>query len=165
MTRLHHHDNLGTARFITFSCFLRAPSLTLPNAMPILAREFDRVRQTHGFLVLGYVFMPEHVHLVILPSEGTRLGRVIGEIKSRSARAFFATIPAGPRDATRVFWQRRCYDHNCRTTETVLEKIRYCHNNPVKRGLVTDPSEWTWSSYNAYLGKTDVPVTVDMIPL
>jgi len=165
VTRLHHYDDLGTARFVTFSCFMRAPSLTLSNAMVILARELDRARQTHGFLLLGYVFMPDHVHLVLLPPEGMKLGQVVGEIKSRSARAYFATVPIGPPDAAHVFWQRRCYDHNCRTLETVCEKIRYCHNNPVRRGLVADASDWVWSSYNAYLGKADVPLVVEAIPL
>ena len=119
----------------------------------------------HGFSLLGYVFMPEHVHLVLLPSERTQLGRLIGEIKSLSARRFFASAEIGSLEATRVFWQRRCYDHNCRTPDTVREKIRYCHNNPVSRGLVNDPSEWEWSSYNAYAGKSDVPLTINAIPL
>jgi len=165
VTRLHHYDDLGTARFVTFSCFMRAPSLTLPNAMPILAHELARARQAHGFLLLGYVFMPEHVHLVLLPPERMKLGYVVGEIKSRSAREYFATVPIGPMDATHVFWQRRCYDHNCRTPGTVREKILYCHNNPVKRGLAADPSDWIWSSHNAYLGKADVPLAVEAIPL
>ena len=46
-----------------------------------------------------------------------------------------------------------------------MEKIRYCHYNPVKRGLVTDPAEWEWSSYNWYLGETDVPLKMDSIPV
>ena len=33
-----------------------------------------------------------------------------------------------------VFWQARYYDHNCRTPETVKEKIVYCHKNPVTEG-------------------------------
>ena len=139
MTRLRHRDDLGTARFITFSCYGRLPSLNEQGAMSILIEELDRARQRHGFRILGYVLMPEHVHLVLFPPEETRLGSVIGEIKSRSARAYFATRSIGTPESTRVFWQPRCYDHNCRTPEATHEKIQYCHNNPVKLGLVTDP--------------------------
>ena len=42
----------------------------------------------------------------------------------------------------RVFWQSRCYDHPPqagRTPEKTREKINYCHNNPVTRGLVKSP--------------------------
>jgi len=41
-----------------------------------------------------------------------------------------------------VFWQKRFYDHNCRTAKTVIEKIKYCHKNPVVRNLVTSSDQW-----------------------
>jgi hypothetical protein len=90
-----------------------------------------------------------------------RLGLVIGEIKSRTAREFFAQSKIGQFGTTRVFWEPRCYDHNCRSSESVNEKIEYCHHNPVKRGLVADPGAWKWSSYNWYQGITDVPIQMD----
>lgn len=94
-----------------------------------------------------------------------RLGVVIREVKSRSAKRYFAATRVGRGGGTRVFWQRRRYDHNCRTAESVREKIRYCHNNPVQRGLVAEPSEWLWSSYNWYRGRRDVPLAIDGIDL
>ena len=45
--------------------------------------------------------------------------------------------------------------------EIVLEKINYCHNNPVKRGLAREPGDWRWSSYHWYIGKRDVPIEID----
>ncbi len=60
-----------------------------------------------------------------------------------------------------VFWQRRCYDHNCRTVEAVREKIKYCHMNPVKAGLVNDPLDWPWSSYRHYVGRDDAVLEID----
>ncbi len=32
-----------------------------------------------------------------------------------------------------------------------MEKLRYMHRNPVKRGLVESPDLWRWSSYRFYL--------------
>jgi len=32
-----------------------------------------------------------------------------------------------------------------------VEKLRYMHRNPVKRGLVQSPEQWRWSSYRFYL--------------
>ena len=107
-------------------------------------------------------FMPEHVHLVLLPPEGMKIGLVIGEIKSRMAREYFAlTIP--DISGTKVFWQKRCYDHNCKSTGSVREKIEYCHNNPVKRGLVKEPGDYKWSSYNWYQGEKNVPLEMDEV--
>ena len=165
MTRLRHYDHLGTARFVTFCCYYRQPSLLLPGAMTAVIAELGNVRTKHQFRILGYVLMPDHVHLVLHPPDDMRLGLVIREIKSRSAKRYFAATPIGKPGGARVFWQRRCYDHNCRTPEAVREKIRYCHNNPVQRGLVAEPSEWVWSSYNWYRGRRDVPLVVDGIDL
>lgn len=163
MTRLRHYDNLGNGRFVTFSCYRRMPSLNNPRAIEILIRYIARVRDKHKFKLFGYVIMPEHVHLVLHPPDDMKLGLVIREIKSRSAREYFKGLSIGRPDAKRVFWQRRCYDHNCRTSQSVLEKIEYCHNNPVKRGLVEHPGEWKWSSYNWYHGRDEIPLRMDRL--
>lgn len=165
MTRLRHFDHLGTGRFVTFSCYRRLPFLSETRPKEIFLRQLDLARTKHCFKILGYVVMPDHVHLVLYPLEGMKMGLVIREIKSHSARQYFAEHPVGEPDAKRVFWQLRCYDHNCRTSETVREKINYCHNNPVKLGLVSDPGEWIWSSYNWYHGVSDVPLGVDEIKM
>ena len=163
MPKLKHYDNTGTARFITFNCYRNEPSLKDIRAKNILLTCLKNARDKHKFLILGYVIMPEHVHLVIHPPDGTQIGRVIGEIKSLSAREWFRTTAGKSEKTIRVFWQRRCYDHNCRTRESVREKIEYCHNNPVRRGLVEQPENWPWSSYNWYEGKEDVPLKMDII--
>jgi len=33
-----------------------------------------------------------------------------------------------------------------RTARKRIEKLRYMHRNPVKRGLVQEPEQWKWSS-------------------
>ena len=45
--------------------------------------------------------------------------------------------------------------------DVVVEKINYCHNNPVKVGLISEPGQWSWSSYNWYNGANEVPLEVD----
>ncbi|HEX3819912.1 MAG TPA: hypothetical protein VHW45_06255 [Candidatus Sulfotelmatobacter sp.] len=42
-----------------------------------------------------------------------------------------------------------------------MEKLRYMHRNPVKRGLVESPEQWRWSSYRYYLLGEAGPVSVD----
>ncbi len=51
--------------------------------------------------------------------------------------------------ANRV-WQARYYDFNIRAQAKLVEKLRYIHPNPVKRGLVKVPELWPWSSFQAY---------------
>ncbi|MCK4605982.1 MAG: transposase, partial [candidate division Zixibacteria bacterium] len=92
MTRLRHYDSLGTARFVTFSCYRQLPALQSDRAKEIFIEQLDAARTKHGFKLLGYVVMPEHVHLVLHPPDGMKLGLVIREIKSRTARKYFAEV-------------------------------------------------------------------------
>jgi putative transposase len=48
------------------------------------------------------------------------------------------------------FWQRRFYDFSVWSAKKRVEKLRYMHRNPVKRGLVKEPGDWPWSSFRHY---------------
>lgn len=50
----------------------------------------------------------------------------------------------------RRVWQARYFDFNVCTAKKRVEKLRYLHRNPVKRGLVEAPEQWRWSSFRAY---------------
>jgi len=64
LPKLRHYDNEGTARFVTFGCYRSLPFLKCDRAKRLFLEELDRTRHKHGFKLLGYVIMPEHVHLV-----------------------------------------------------------------------------------------------------
>jgi putative transposase len=125
----------------------------------------DEIRNSHNLILLGYVVMPEHVHLVVVPPIEAKLGTIIGELKRMSSKRIHDILASQKSPLLEKFhvirhgvgkfalWQIRCYDHNCRTPESIWEKVNYCHNNPVKRGLVGGPENWEWSSYRWYSGK------------
>ena len=164
MPDLRHYDNLNTVRFITFSCHNRLNLLNDDNAKLIFLKHLDKVRSKYEFKLHCFVIMPNHIHLIVYPIPGTSIGQVIGELKSWSPREIldnFKLADAPVLDKLKVlrrseerlvFWQKRCYDHNCRGMKSVKEKIRYCHRNPVTRGLVKNPQNWRWSSFNYYAG-------------
>ena len=130
----------------------------------MLLDELARLRHEQNVKILGYVVMPEHIHLVLLPPDGMKLGPAIGQMKARTSMSIRkrSIVPILIRTTGQLaVWQRRCYDHNCRTSATVTEKISYCHKNPVNRGLVSEPGDWSWSSYNWYQGAKDVPLEID----
>jgi putative transposase len=170
---LKHFDHDNRARFVTFCTHQRIPVLTNNRFRRIFIDVVERVRRDTGFRLLAYVLMPEHVHLVIVPPESAELGPLGGEIKRISslqihesmdnAKGHLVTRLTVIRDGAKKFtlWQRRCYDHNCRTVESVWEKVNYCHNNPVVRRLVESPEDYRWSSYMAYLGREDAILAID----
>ena len=172
--KLKHFDHDGRARFITFCTHRRMPVLTNSSFQAIVARSIGNTRDKFGYKMIGYVLMPEHVHLVIIPDEGIEIGKIIGEIKRVSSKEIHKCLKLANSALIRkltvvrnrverfAFWQRRCYDHNCRTEKSLWEKVNYCHNNPVKRGLVNSPELWKWSSYRWYTGHHDVVLKMDI---
>ncbi len=64
-------------------------------------------------------------------------------------------------DRDAPFWQARFYDFNVWTNKKWEEKLRYMHDNPVKRGLAAAaPEGWRWSSYRHYFLDEAGPVRV-----
>lgn len=172
MPLLRHYDHLNTARFVTFSCYRRHKLLTSQPVIEVVLQALQSIRTRYAIKLFGYGIMPDHVHLVLHPPDSLKLGPVIGEMKSHSAgRIISGNLISLPQDCRvikdgrerQAFWQRRCYDHNCRTPEIVVEKLKYCHDNPVKRGLVSEPGQWQWSSYSWYMGESDLPLLMDDI--
>ena len=175
MSNLKHYDNLGTVRFVTFSCRGRLPILRSPDVIGTVLKELECARTKYLFDLFGYVIMPEHVHVVLFPRTSISLGKVVGEIKSRSAREIIPILrsTSNPMSSelcrTRhgrsesSLWFPRCYDHNCRSLDSVLDKINYCHWNPVRRGLVNRPEDWPWSSYRYYQDEKVGLVVVDSL--
>jgi putative transposase len=60
------------------------------------------------------------------------------------------------------FWQTRYYDFNVYTGRKRMDKLRYIHHNPVRRGLVESPGQWPWSSFRQYAFGLEGPVTVSL---
>jgi putative transposase len=147
--------------FITCSCYRRLPFLRSAPKRDVLLKILHNVREKYHFSLVGYVVMPEHIHILISePKIGTP-GTVMQVFKQRVSRAL--RMKTRPRNANQLslwknaphlhakhFWQRRFYDFNVWSARKRIEKLHYMHRNPVKRGLVNDPKLWLWSSYRFY---------------
>jgi len=143
-TGLRRFQQAGQLHFITFSCYRRKANLGTARARGIFEQSLERAQRTYGFGVLGYVVMPERVHLLVGEPEAAPLSRAIQALKQSVARRL-ALRGAEP------FWQARYYDFNVWSNKKRVEKLKYMHRNPVTRGLVEKPEEWAWSSYRHYL--------------
>jgi putative transposase len=147
----------GGLHYITCSCYRRQPFFTSDRFKDIFLEVFEKTRKKFLFRVIGYVVMPEHIHLLVSePELGTYIG-IMHAIKLNSAKILLPvlrrqrSLDVGTHTFNvSHFWQARWYDFNVRTEKKRIEKLKYIHRNPVKRGLVEKPEDWKWSSYRAY---------------
>ncbi len=159
--KLKRHYGMGHLHFLTFSCYRRKPPLGTVRARNRFVKILGQVRARFGFLLVGYVVMPDHVHLLISePHKGTSSTsiQVLKQRVSRDPRNYKRRAPSpqlrfafskGDEDLPR-FWQPRFYDFNVYSTKKKRGKLEYMHANPVKRGVVKNPAHWMWSSYLFY---------------
>ena len=145
----------GHLHFVTFSCYRRLPLLRTAHAKNLFVQELSRVRAEYDFALVGYVVMPEHVHLLLSePNKGTP-STVLQILKQRVSRKLRKRkrnrAPQAPLLFPELelahFWQTRFYDFNVYTGKKRREKLDYMHRNPVTRKLVRRPQDWPWSSY------------------
>jgi putative transposase len=137
LKRCHQSRDL---HFITFSCHRRKKKLGTPAPRRIFEQALERARRQYDFYICGYVVMPEHVHLLVSEPEKALLSTAIQSLKQGVARRLLLQAPE-------PFWQARYYDFNVWSEKERIEKLRYMHRNPVKRGLVEKPEDWEWSSF------------------
>jgi putative transposase len=144
----------------------------LPNpTRDLFVEVLEQVRRRYHFVVVGYVVMPEHVHLLLSEPERGNPSVVMQAIKQGFARRLLGCLRAhrDPRQGDlcnqslnpQHVWQRRFYDFVVRTYEKRQEKLHYIHQNPVKASLALEPWQWRWSSAPHYLRGESGPVLVN----
>lgn len=125
---------LGDARAGPF--FLRQPTL----AALVVETIQCNARALGQYVLDAFVVMPNHVHLPITPK--VPIPQLTKSLKGITARR--ANQISGQTGSP--FWQEETYDHEVRQ-EHELERIRsYIESDPVRDGMVAEPSQYRWSS-------------------
>ena len=169
--RVHRYYGAGYSHFITTSCYQRRPLLDSARNRDLFLQVLEQVRQRYRFLVAGYVVMPEHVHLLIGEPQRGNPSMVMKAVKQGFARRLLSRLRR-TMDSNQLslwqaslergrIWQSRFYDFVVFSEHKRVEKLRYMHRNPVKRGLVLEPQEWAWSSFRHYAHDESGPVVVN----
>ena len=100
----------------------------------------------HGASLLGYCLMSNHVHLVMIPEEANSLA-----LSLKNTHGRYASYWNARHRSSGHLWQGRFY--SCPLDRAHLWKaLRYTELNPLRAGLVSDASVWSWSSAAVHCG-------------
>ncbi len=159
--RVRRYNVPGHVHFLTFSCYQRLPLLSNEVWRGWLGESVSAACEQQNVAIWAYVLMPEHVHLLVRPrNEAYDISRLLFQIKrplaervvqhlreNRSPLLAKLALPSATRRQHRFWKPGGGYDGNFWTWKKIISKAEYCHNNPVKRGLVKSPEQWRWSSF------------------
>lgn len=97
--------------------------------------------------LICWCIMPNHVHTLIAPVEGMSLSEIMYDWKSYTTHVINKAL-----NRKGKLWMMEYFDRFIRDNDHFQKVVNYIHNNPVKAGLVADPTDWRWSSARSYLG-------------
>ena len=164
--KVRHFHQPGDLHELTFSCYRRMPLLTNDEWRRRLAKSIDEAGKKCRIELVAFVFMPEHVHLLVNPLSKTgdiedylaqlkppfskEIKSLLVEAKSPLLKRL--TVRERPRKTCFRFWQEGPgFDRNLFTPAAITASLDYIHNNPVERGLCKRAIDWKWSSARFYL--------------
>ncbi len=163
---VRHFHELGHLHELTFSCYHRMPLLTNDAWRESLARCVEAAGEESEIELVAFVFMPEHVHLLVYPTAPRpSISRYLARIKqpfSKRIKDVLAkqgspllgrlTVRERPGKTCFRFWQEGPgFDRNLFSPDAIASSLEYIHNNPVRRGLCGRDVDWKWSSARYYL--------------
>lgn len=155
MPRLPRLQAPGATIHVVARCNNREFHLIAPEDFQRVIVTLDAMIRTYDVTLYAYTLMANHVHLLLQAPKADALGRPLRWFMTETAKAFHRI-----RDRRGHFWERRY--HACLVEEDTyaLAALRYLDRNPVRAGVVEDPTAYAWSSCAAYAwGRTNPLVT------
>lgn len=164
--------------FITATVTEWQPLFRHEEARNILLADFDFYRRKYGCEILAYMIMPEHYHLIVALEKAMHLHNWLRDLQGHTANELskWLKATAHPRHLS-VFeahsngtskltvWKEQSRAVGITSLPVLHTKIEYLHANPVRRGLVDDPSDWMWSSWRNYFLDDESVFRVDKVEI
>lgn len=165
MSRLPKLHIQGHVYFVTTGVYQRVPIFTKPSFIIPLYDSLAFYRHQQKFKLLGYVIMPDHIHLVVWPHGRHTLSDFMRDFKEFTSKRImrqaeveenialmhsFRLAGAETGRAMYKVWQDDFFEKHIFTERVLRQKLHYIHRNPVRAGLVETPDKYAYSSYRNY---------------
>jgi len=154
---LHH--------FITCTVLNWLPIFTRKESVTILLDSLKHLQREENLNLYAYVILENHIHLIVQSDD---IAKSMRHFKSFTAKALLKLLQkenaqtllkqfefykkAHKVGKTYQLWQEGYQPKLMQTDAMMIAKIKYIHENPVKRGYVDDAIHWRYSSAGDYEG-------------
>jgi putative transposase len=124
------------------------------NRWEIIADSLEYCQRKKGLKLFGFVFMLNHIHLVIMSDDALGFVRDFKKFTSKKLRENIELTEPSivelflNEDGSYNFWKSNNMPKVINSEKFLLQKIEYIHNNPVRKRYVDKAEDWHWSSAN-----------------
>jgi REP element-mobilizing transposase RayT len=167
------------AYYITAVAHHRLPIFRTDALKQVLCDAYAEARERHGLMILAYVIMPDHVHLLVYSTRlmedvlrllnGVSAWRIIQYLMENNFEGSLFKLrgETRARNHKHSVWQHHADSLEIFGEETFRQKVDYINMNPVRAGLVVDPSKYRFSSARQWVGKAsdNEPLVTDHLAI
>lgn len=162
--------------YITFDVYGRLNLFVRPSFVIPLLDSLNFYRYKQQFKLLGYVIMPDHLHLLILVYGQATISDIMRDYKTFTSKRIinqaeveniqewliaFQTAGNETERSENKVWQDGFWDKTIFTEKLLRQKLNYIHRNPVRAGLVDDVVAYPYSSYRNYEFDDNTLIEID----
>ena len=167
------------AYYFTVVAHHRLPIFRRDELKHIVCDAFSEARRNHGILILAYVIMLDHVHMLVYSERemkevlrllnGVSARRVIQYLKENGFEGSLFKLRGETRERNHKHsvWQHHPDSLEIFGEDTSRQKVEYIHQNPVRAGFVDDPLDYRFSSARQWAGHPadDEPLITDHLEI
>lgn len=107
-----------------------------------------KAKQLYPVRIFAYCLMPNHFHMIIMPSLASHLSKWMQWLMTSHVRRYNKHY-----DAAGHVWQGRFKSFIIQNSDYLITAMRYVETNPVRANLVKQAKDWPWSSHSEITGK------------
>jgi REP element-mobilizing transposase RayT len=144
-----------------------------------LCDAYDEARKNHGILILAYVVMLDHTHMLVHSDKdmsgtlrllnGVSARRIIQYLKEHNYEESLCKLRGEVRDRNHKHsvWHHHTDSLEIVGEDTFRQKVKYIHQNPVRAGFVEKAQEYRFSSARQwnYVASDDEPLVTDHLQI
>jgi putative transposase len=146
--RIHRLYIPNSLYFIVAVTRERHPIFVEQSDVDLLRHTMRRAKEIYPFAMRAYVFLPEHLHLLIQVLGSTTISEVLHSIQRNFTLNYKQAHGITHKTS---LWQRGFWDHVIRDDQDLANHFHYVHYNPVKHGHVEKPEDYAHSSFHEYV--------------
>lgn len=146
----------GYCYFVTTNTCNKENIFEDKEVVQVIIEDLEFYRKKFDFKLHAFVIMPNHIHLLITPSEKGDISKIMHDFKSHTAQIINKIFV---RD--KPLWQEGFYEHVIRDSFDFKKKINYIHKNPLVNGIVKVLADYQFSSFRNYYMEDENLIKVD----
>ena len=127
--------------FASFATWERRPLLQSTRLCDLLLDVLRQDRIRKRYEIHEFVFMPDHMHLILTPASDVSLEKAMQFVKGG-----FSFRAKRELSYNREVWQKGYNEHRIKDADDYAQHVEYIWMNPVKAGIVERPEDYVYSS-------------------